>query len=73
MRLVPAPSHTPGSQLVVVAGEGDAGPTVLAGDNVVFHTDLDEPQTDAQRLIRALNPEVVWYAHSAEPWRLGHG
>ena len=69
VRLVPAPSHTPGSQIVVVAGEDGAGPTILAGDNVVFHGDLDDPQTDAQRLIRSLNPDVVWFAHSAEPWR----
>ena len=69
VRLVLAGSHTPGSQLVVVAGEDGAGPSILAGDNVVFHTDLDDPQTDAQRLIRSLDPEVVWFAHSAEPWR----
>lgn len=73
VRLLPAPSHTPGSQLVVVTGEDDAGPIVLAGDNVVVHSDLDEPQTDAQRLIRSLEPQVVWFAHSAEPWRPNAG
>jgi N-acyl homoserine lactone hydrolase len=67
VRLVPAPGHTDGSQIVVV--ENDGGPTVIAGDTAVFFGELDEPGTEGQRLIRALGPELVWLAHSTEPWR----
>ena len=31
--------------------------------------ELDEPRTEGQLLIRALNPEKVWLAHTHEPWR----
>jgi N-acyl homoserine lactone hydrolase len=67
VRLVPAPGHTDGSQIVVV--ENDGGSTVIAGDTAVFFGELDEPGTEGQRLIRALGPELVWLAHSTEPWR----
>jgi N-acyl homoserine lactone hydrolase len=67
VRLVPAPGHTPGSQVVVV--ETGGGPTVIAGDTAVWFGELDEPQSDGQRLIRALYPELVWLAHAHEPWR----
>lgn len=67
LRLVPAPGHTPGSQLVVI--QGDGGPTVIAGDTVVFHGELDEPRTEGQRLVRALGPALVWYSHGHQPWR----
>src|SRR4051795_8025733 len=61
VRLVPAPGHTPGTQVVVV--ESGRHPTVIAGDVAVSSVDLDEPQTEGQRLIRALDPELVWLAH----------
>jgi N-acyl homoserine lactone hydrolase len=69
VRLVPAPGHTRGSQVVVV--ETGGRPVVLSGDTAVFFGDLDEPRTEGQRLVRALDPEVVWLAHQHEPWRPG--
>jgi N-acyl homoserine lactone hydrolase len=70
IRLIPAPSHTPGSQIVVVAAALPQGrPTVIAGDTAVFQGDLDEPKTDGQRLIRSLDPVAAWLAHSHAPWR----
>jgi hypothetical protein len=42
---------------------------VVAGDTAVFFGELDEPRTEGQRLVRALDPELVWLAHVHEPWR----
>jgi N-acyl homoserine lactone hydrolase len=67
IRLVPAPGHTPGSQVVVVQTGGR--PVVICGDTAVWSGELDDPQTDGQRLVRALDPELVWLAHQDEPWR----
>ena len=69
MRLVPAPGHTRGSQIIVL----DAGdrPTVLAGDTAVWFGELDEPRTEGQRLVLAMAPELVWLAHTHDPWRPG--
>jgi N-acyl homoserine lactone hydrolase len=67
LRLVPAPGHTPGSQVVVV--ETGGRPAVIGGDMAVFFDELDEPRTEGQRLVRALDPELVWLAHAHEPWR----
>jgi N-acyl homoserine lactone hydrolase len=67
IRLVPAPGHTPGSQVVVV--ETVRGPVVIGGDMAVFHAELDEPRTEGQRLVRALDPKEVWLSHEHEPWR----
>jgi len=69
LRLVPAPGHTRGSQIVVL----DAGdrPTVLAGDTAVWFGELDEPRTEGQRLVLAMAPELVWLAHTHDPWRPG--
>ena len=67
LRLVPAPGHTPGSQVVVV--ETGGRPVVIGGDMAVFHAELDEPRTEGQRLVRALDPEEVWLSHEHEPWR----
>ncbi len=67
MRLVPGPGHTPGSQVVVV--ESGPRPVVVVGDLAVSFGDLDEPQTEGQLLVRALDPELVWLAHQHEPWR----
>lgn len=69
VRLLPAPGHTRGSQIVVV-GLGEH-PVVIAGDTAVWHGELDEPTTEGQRLIRSLEPEAVWLAHAHEPWRPG--
>ncbi len=67
IRLAHAPGHTPGSQVVVV--ETGEHPTVVVGDTAVTLSDLDEPSTEGQRLVRALNPEAVWLSHEHEPWR----
>jgi N-acyl homoserine lactone hydrolase len=67
VRLVPAPGHTPGSQVVVVDRGGQS--VVICGDTAVFFAELDEPRTEGQRLIRALEPEEVWLSHQHEPWR----
>jgi N-acyl homoserine lactone hydrolase len=67
VRLVATPGHTPGSQVVVV--ETSSRPIVIAGDTAVFSRELDEPRTEGQRLIRALDPELVWLSHEHEPWR----
>jgi N-acyl homoserine lactone hydrolase len=67
IRLLPAPGHTPGSQVIVV-GTGEH-PVVIAGDTAVSYDELDEPRTDGQRLVRELDPELVWLAHAHEPWR----
>ncbi len=66
LRLVPAPGHTRGSQVVVVETGGRS--VVIAGDTAVFFDELDDPRTEGQRLIRALNPDEVWLSHEHEPW-----
>jgi len=66
LRLVPAPGHTRGLQVVVV--ETDGRPVVVGGDVAVSFGELDEPRTEGQ-LRRALDPELVWLAHEHEPWR----
>ncbi|MGO4594989.1 MBL fold metallo-hydrolase [Leifsonia sp. 2TAF2] len=67
IRLVPAPGHTRGSQIVVI--ETDDRPIVIAGDTAVWFGELDDPTTDGQRLIRALDPQQVWLAHASAPWQ----
>ena len=42
VRLVPAPGHTPGTQVVVV--ETGGRPVVIGGDMAVWFGELDEPQ-----------------------------
>ena len=67
LRLVPAPGHTPGSQVVVVEAGGPR--VVIGGDMAVFYDELDEPRNEGQRRVRALEPELVWLTHQHEPWR----
>jgi N-acyl homoserine lactone hydrolase len=67
LRLVPAPGHTRGSQVVVV--ETGGRPVVAGGDVAVWLGELNEPQTEGQLRVRALDPELVWLAHEHEPWR----
>ncbi|MDQ0727532.1 N-acyl homoserine lactonase family protein [Microbacterium sp. W4I20] len=66
VRLVPAPGHTRGSQIVVV----DTGerPTIIAGDTAVWFGELEDPQTEGQRLILSLHPEHVWISHEHTAW-----
>ena len=67
LRLVPAPGHTRGSQMVVV--ETGGRPVVVGGDVGVWFGELDEPTTEGQLRVHALEPELVWLAHEHEPWR----
>jgi N-acyl homoserine lactone hydrolase len=67
LRLVPAPGHTRGMQMVVV--ENGDRPVVVGGDVAVWFSELDEPTTEGQLRVRALDPELVWLAHEHEPWR----
>jgi N-acyl homoserine lactone hydrolase len=67
VRLVPAPGHTPGMQMVVI--ETGGRPLIVGGDVAVWFGELDEPHTEGQLRVRALGPELVWLAHEREPWR----
>lgn len=67
VRLVSAPGHTDGTQIVVVETAGR--PVVIAGDAAVWFGELDEPKTPGQLGILALGPELVWLAHEHEAWR----
>lgn len=69
VRLLPAPGHTRGSQIIVI--ETDQRPIVIAGDTAVWFGELDDPTTEGQHLIRALDPQQVWLAHANEPWQPG--
>ena len=67
LRLVPAPGHADGLQVVVV--ETGGRPVVVGGDVAVQFAELDEPRTEGQLRVRALEPELVWLTHEREPWR----
>src|SRR5881409_3835225 len=67
LRLVPAPGHTRGRQVVVV--ETGGRPDVVGGDVAVRFGELGEPRPEGQLRVRALEPELVWLAHEHEPWR----
>jgi N-acyl homoserine lactone hydrolase len=54
---------------VVVLERGDGRRVVVCGDTAVFFAELDDPDTEGQRRIRALEPEEVWLAHQHQPWR----
>ena len=45
----------------------DDGPAVLVVISIPIS--VDEPHTEGQLLVRALDPELVWLAHEHEPWR----
>jgi N-acyl homoserine lactone hydrolase len=55
----------------VVVVETGGRPVVVAGDAAVWFGELDEPRTEGQHRIRALEPELVWLTHTHEPWRPG--
>jgi N-acyl homoserine lactone hydrolase len=67
IRLLPTPGHTDGHQSVLV--ETGRRPVVVGGDVAVWFGELDEPQTEGQLRVRALEPELVWLTHEHEPWR----
>ena len=62
IRLLPAPGHTDGHQVVVVAtGEG---PVVLGGDVGTSFRELDDGTTEGQRRVLALGAPT-WLSHAA--------
>ena len=67
IRLVPAPGHTPGMQMVVI--ENGERPIIVGGDVAVRFAELDEPTSEGQLRVRELNPALVWLAHEDDPWR----
>jgi N-acyl homoserine lactone hydrolase len=67
IRLMPAPGHTRGSQVVVI--QGVPGPIVVVGDLAITFRDLDEPRSIGQQRVRDLRPSLAWLAHQHEPWR----
>ena len=67
LRLVPAPGHTRGMQMVVV--ETGERPIIVGGDVAVWFGELDEPKTEGQLKVHTLNPQLVWLTHEHEPWR----
>lgn len=67
LRLIPAPGHSDGMQVVVV--ETGGRPIVVGGDVAVWFGELEEPTSEGQLWVLALNPELVWLAHEKEPWR----
>jgi N-acyl homoserine lactone hydrolase len=69
LRLLPAPGHARGMQVVVV--ETGGRPIVVGGDVAVWFGELDEPSTEGQLRVLALDPELVWLTHVDEPWRPG--
>jgi N-acyl homoserine lactone hydrolase len=67
IRLLPAPGHCRGMQVVVV--ETGGRPIVVGGDVAVWHGELDEPESEGQLRVLGLDPELVWLSHEHEPWR----
>ncbi len=67
LRLVPAPGHSRGMQVVVV--ETGGRPIVVGGDVAVWFGELDEPSSEGQLRVLGLDPELVWLAHERDPWR----
>lgn len=69
VRLLPAPGHSRGMQVVVVDDERGDRPVVVGGDVAVWFGELDEPTTEGQHRVLGLDPELVWLTHVDEPWR----
>ncbi|MDT5014249.1 MAG: N-acyl homoserine lactone hydrolase [Mycobacterium sp.] len=67
VELLAAPGHTAGTQVVVV--RTGVRPTVIVGDVAVQIGDLDDPRTEGQLRVRALEPALAWLSHEQEPWR----
>jgi N-acyl homoserine lactone hydrolase len=64
IRLLPAPGHTDGHQVVVV--ETDAGTNVLGGDVGTSFRELGSGTTEGQRRVLALGAPT-WLSHAPEP------
>jgi N-acyl homoserine lactone hydrolase len=54
----------------VVVAETDGAPVIIGGDVAVWFGEPDEPNTDGQLRVLALEPDHVWLSHEHEPWRL---
>jgi N-acyl homoserine lactone hydrolase len=67
IRLVPAPGHSDGMQVVVI--ETGGRPIIVGGDVAVWFGELDEPSSEGQLRVLSLDPELVWLTHENEPWR----
>lgn len=67
VRLVPAPGHTRGLQMVVI--EAGERPVIVGGDVVVWFGEFEEPYSEGQLKVLELGPELLWLAHEHEPWR----
>jgi N-acyl homoserine lactone hydrolase len=67
LRLVPAPGHSRGMQVVVA--ETGGRPVIVGGDVAVWYGELDEPHSEGQLRVLGLDPELVWLTHVDEPWR----
>ena len=67
LRLVPAPGHSRGMQIVVI--ETGGRPNIVGGDVAVWFGELDEPHSEGQLRVLALDPELVWLTHEHQPWR----
>src|SRR3989454_7631834 len=63
IRLLPAPGHTDGHQVVVV--ETDAGTNVLGGDVAISFRELGSGTTEGQRRVLALEA-LTWLSHAPE-------
>lgn len=72
LRLLPAPGHTPGHQVVVL--ETPAGRMVIAGQAVetaAEYTSMlsgEADMTESGRAIAGLEPAKVWFSHDHESW-----
>jgi N-acyl homoserine lactone hydrolase len=64
IRLLPAPGHTDGHQVVVV--ETDVGTNVLGGDVGISFRELGSAATEGQRRVLELGA-LTWLAHVPEP------
>jgi N-acyl homoserine lactone hydrolase len=64
VRLLPAPGHTAGHQIVLV--ETDEGPMVLGGDVGYSFAEVGEGNTEGKRLVLEL-AAPTYLAHVAEP------
>ena len=71
VRLLPAPGHCNGMQVVVI--ETGEQPIVVGGDVAVWFGELDEPESEGQLRVLALEPREVWITHTDAPWRPGRG
>jgi N-acyl homoserine lactone hydrolase len=64
IRLLPAPGHTDGHQVVVI--ETDAGTQVVGGDVGVWYGELESGETEGQRRVLALGAPT-WLSHAPGP------